>query len=69
MRRGWSYAVKNLLLNCCDIWNIICDLDEERKADYKQFQQVVSIKQNRSDKPEITAINSILQKHTTKNSC
>ena len=36
--------------HCFDIWKIICDLDEETKADYKQFQQLLSInKRNRSD--------------------
>jgi hypothetical protein len=45
------------------IYGTICYLDEETKADYKQFKQLLSInKHNRSDKPEITAINGILQK-------
>jgi hypothetical protein len=24
------------------MWNIICDIDEETKADYKQFQQLTN---------------------------
>jgi len=49
---------------------MICELDEETKADYKQFKQLLSINKHiRSDKPEITAINCTLQKNITRYSC